>query len=75
MSRPQVIADGVIVKTLVSGAVNEAIEDLVAASGGVSKRAILRQIIAAGLQTLTGEAFAADMPAASATPTPGRRRP
>lgn len=52
IGRPPTIQDGVFVKTLISGDVDDAINSLVASSGGVSKRALLRQALLIGLHVL-----------------------
>lgn len=50
--RPATIQDGVYVKTLIPGDVDEAINSLVATAGGVSKRTLLRQALLLGLHAL-----------------------
>ncbi|MCM3503021.1 hypothetical protein M3667_14205 [Microbacterium sp. P26] len=50
--RPAVIQDGVYVKTFIPANVDDAINSLVATSGGVSKSTLLRQALLLGLHAL-----------------------
>lgn len=52
IGRPRIVENGVFVKTLIPADTNAAVDSVVAASGGLSKRGLLRQALLIGLEEL-----------------------